>query len=399
MAGAIPSPLPPVLFVERTDNTNTATYTFTVTTSTPEGALLMVAAGSAALSNSVSCHDSQGNTYTLVASSTANESVQAYVANAAAPLTGGVDSITVTWGSVNTQQKNVIGFYIQGALAYDFGASNNGSSGTATISMSPANYDNDYMIAIVQGANGTQPFGALGGTLAFNFFAAELAVGQQVTACYWAWNVGQPHSQSLAVALHSSNQWGFLLVSLQYTLVAAAPSYPNFIAGSGPQQGDMQSVFQLPLAFFQQRVVFRAIQALAATTLPSSGSLVNIAFDVIQEDPYSGWQVTATNQWTAPFSGWYKVTLNVWTVAPASANVVLLPEIRTSAVTMNSGPAVGIPLSNTLGGGGEISWTIYMVGGSDTVTGNAAIQNSAGNVNTSQVAGRQSSMEIIWLSA
>ena len=52
-------------------------------------------------------------------------------------------------------------------------------------------------------------------------------------------------------------------------MTTPAPSVPSFLAGFGPQQSDMQSLWVNPAAFFQQKVVFRATQTTTATTLPS----------------------------------------------------------------------------------------------------------------------------------
>ena len=82
-------------------------------------------------------------------------------------------------------------------------------------------------------------------------------------------------------------------------MTTPAPSVPSFLAGFGPQQSDMQSLWVSPAAFFQQKVVFRATQATTATTLPSAGTTTAIAYDNIIEDPYSGWDATNKN-WAAP---------------------------------------------------------------------------------------------------
>jgi hypothetical protein len=154
-----------------------------------------------------------------------------------------------------------------------------------------------------------------------------------------------------------------------------------------------------PAAFFQNRVVFRAVQQTTATTLPSSGAITTIAYDDILEDPYSGWNAT-THEWLAPVSGWYQVTTTVYVAAPGSLEIALYSYIGGS---VSSNAYSGIPLtstcmpSSTPGAAEGIFW-VYLIGGTDSVWGAAAIKNASASHATDLTAGQQSSMEIIWKS-
>lgn len=179
------------------------------------------------------------------------------------------------------------------------------------------------------------------------------------------------------------------------------PSVPVFLAGFGPQQSDWQSLWVNALAFFQQKVVFRATQATSATTLPSSGGVTTIAYDNIIEDPYAGWNAT-THEWLAPagLSGWYQVTVTVWLAAPGALQIVLSPYVGGSAAyNANTGKALAgsVVASSSPGGAAEGTWLLWLTGGQDAVWGAGAIANSGANHATSTTAGQNSSIEVIWL--
>ena len=183
-------------------------------------------------------------------------------------------------------------------------------------------------------------------------------------------------------------------------MTTPAPSVPDFIAGFGPQQSDLQSLWVSPAAFFQQKVVFRATQATTATTLPSAGTTTAIAYDNIIEDPYSGWDAGESN-WSPPagYSGWYLITVTVWVTAPGATQVVLVPHIAGSAAgnAVNGYPLACVVLPNGASGA-ESFWYCYLEGGSDAIAGAAAVLNSSSNVTTDLTAGQNSSIEIIWIS-
>jgi hypothetical protein len=182
-----------------------------------------------------------------------------------------------------------------------------------------------------------------------------------------------------------------------------SPGVPDFIAGYGPQQSDFQSWWVNSAAFFQQRVIFRALQSTTATTLPDSGDAVNIEFDDVLEDPYSGWD-SVHHTWTPPagYSGWYLVTLTVIMAAAPSASSITL-----STYVEQNGGVILFPLASTVLAGGSGAATcgnggaqyVYLTGGQDIVAGKAAIQNAAAGLDTSVTAGQQPAIEIVWISS
>jgi len=180
-------------------------------------------------------------------------------------------------------------------------------------------------------------------------------------------------------------------------MTTPAISVPDFIAGYGPQQSDMTTLWSDPLAFFQARVVFRASQTSGATSLPSSGALTTIAFNNIIEDPYSGWNAS-THKWEAPagFSGQYLATVNVWVAAPGATDVTLVGEV--GLATGTSDPLVAVVLPNNVSGI-SYSYYYYLVGGQDVLYAAAYIQNSSSAVSTSLTAGENSTLEVMWISS
>jgi hypothetical protein len=174
------------------------------------------------------------------------------------------------------------------------------------------------------------------------------------------------------------------------------PSIPDFIAGYGPQQSDWQSLWVNPLTFFQNRVVFRALQATTATTLPSSGALTKIAFDDILEDPYSGWS-SSTHEWTAPVTGLYHVTFCVFMTSGATNDEwSVLPQIVTPAVINYGEPLAAVALG-TGASAAECTTYVYLQAGEDFVCGQAALLDASASLATNLTTGAQSSFEVMWI--
>lgn len=173
------------------------------------------------------------------------------------------------------------------------------------------------------------------------------------------------------------------------------PSVPNFLAGSGPQQSDFQSLWVNAAAFFQQRVIFRASQTASTTTLPPSGAFTTVKYDTVIEDPYSGWSASAHN-WTAPvgYSGWYQITATVFIQAPGVTGVGL--KIQTLTASQGTGSLVCVVVPSLTVGAAEATWYQYLVGGQEAVAVQAAIQNPGSSmtlVTNDSPAGQQSTVE------
>jgi hypothetical protein len=112
-----------------------ASYNVSVTTAVPPGAGVVVFAGAAGSTTVTAVSDSQGNVYTLAASSTANQWLQAFTCTAVTglnPLAG--DKWTVTYSAANTQVKLAVAVAVTGASGTDITVAANGSSASASAS-------------------------------------------------------------------------------------------------------------------------------------------------------------------------------------------------------------------------------------------------------------------------
>jgi hypothetical protein len=171
---------------------------------------------------------------------------------------------------------------------------------------------------------------------------------------------------------------------------------PSFAAGLGPQASDMNTWWYSTAGFMQNRVVARLSQSVSAQSLPSSGANTTIQFDTVIEDPYSGWQGSPSYAWEPPagYSGWYQVTITIRTVA-----LPTLVDLFAGLGGTYSDKLVSIQGAQDVGAGASARFAVYLVGGQDTVTAVCELLNSGSNENTSITAGRQSTMEITWLSS
>ena len=172
------------------------------------------------------------------------------------------------------------------------------------------------------------------------------------------------------------------------------PAVPVFNAGAGPSAAGLNTRWYQNAAFLQNKVVFRASQTTTATSLPDSSVATTIGFDTVAEDPYSGWD-SGTFLWTPPagYSGWYQATLTIRTVTLAN-NTDLRPLLAgTYAYTLAC-----VMGSSSNGAGAEGTFTVYLVGGQDSVGGACQLLNSGAAKNTSLTAGQQSAFELVWVS-
>jgi hypothetical protein len=172
------------------------------------------------------------------------------------------------------------------------------------------------------------------------------------------------------------------------------PSVPDFLAGVGPQQSDMQSLWVNAATFYRTRVVFRATQTSTATTIPDTGAYTTIAFDTILEDPYSGWNATS-HHWQAPagYSGWYLATACVFVVTAPVQSIIAINILGSAQVE----PASAI--SCTGQAGVTCADYAFLAGGQDALTVQGALLNSSSSVTTSLNTGYTSTFEVLWISS
>lgn len=208
----------------------------------------------------------------------------------------------------------------------------------------------------------------------------QVLVGYQVTAAQG--------TAAFAGTFSGSVAYGAGVAAL-YGLPVATPSLPALVAGSGPQQGDMNTLWSSPAGFFQQRTIFRASQTGTTTALPPSSVAQPIAFDTILEDPYQGWSA-GSKGWTVPYTGLYQITLTAQ-AGTAAANSVLVAYPGVAGNTVYEYAAVVLP---TAGGAAQASAYVYAAAG-QLLQGQAALFNGSGTVSTSGTI--PSTMEITWV--
>jgi hypothetical protein len=172
------------------------------------------------------------------------------------------------------------------------------------------------------------------------------------------------------------------------------PVVPVFPAGYQPVQADFTRWWYSVLGFFQNKPVFRAVQAASTTPIPTGGVLTQIGYDTVLEDPYQGWNTVQPGAWSPPagYSGWYQVTVTLYTQdLPSGADIRALVG---GTYTQDLGTTPG-PTGHFAGVEGQ--FVIYLIGGQDFVYGAAELFASS-SVSTADAAGQMSSMEVLWLS-
>jgi hypothetical protein len=182
-------------------------------------------------------------------------------------------------------------------------------------------------------------------------------------------------------------------VQLTYT-VASQPAIPTFVAGYSPLPSDFDSWIQAPFSFLTSKVVFRA-ELSSALTLTNNADVL-IPYNVIDEDPYAGWQ-SATSSWLCPAgcTGTYEVSVTVSMAAGADATSSLTPQLWLNGVYVYAlGIAWVSATQATLACG---SAPIQLYGGQDEISVYANLVSSAseGVVTT---AGQRCTVEVTWLS-
>lgn len=171
-----------------------AAYEVTADEPLPVSAVVTVFAGCAGATAATGVTDSQGNDYALVASSTADEYLQAFAGTLTAglnPLAG--DYWTVAYGAANTQEKTISVVSATGAGSPDVAVAASGSSASPSASGTAGN-GNEVLVACAQVAasGGAPAFTALtglgGAPAAYGWVTRSGAVsaGAVITSAPWA---------------------------------------------------------------------------------------------------------------------------------------------------------------------------------------------------------------------
>jgi len=153
----------------------------------------------------------------------------------------------------------------------------------------------------------------------------------------------------------------------------------------------MDNWVQAPFTWCTSKPVFRA-QHQGTLTL-TAATYVQIKYDTVLDDPYSGWNATA-GTWTPPAqgTGWYEVTMTAFGTNPASGTDSIQAALYLDGALYLRGIGWGVDGHAT---GITAGFPVPMAGGTDYVS---AYIYSTVTTTTTATAGQYPTMEIIWTS-
>ncbi len=216
-------PSPPNLLVSATSAVSSATYANTLTSAVPAGSAVTVVASAFSTTAATGVTDSQGNTYTLVQSSTTGQYQQVFQAVNVAAL-GVTDSITVTYAAANTQQKNILAVatsFVPAVTPLDFSAQATGTGTAISVAGTPTAYG-DALLFIASWANLGAPATAPDG---WQPAADQIhATSGQWTGMWYSVNLA-PSGSVTASATITSAAWAGVLLGYK-----ASPAQPLTMA-------------------------------------------------------------------------------------------------------------------------------------------------------------------------
>jgi hypothetical protein len=177
------------------------------------------------------------------------------------------------------------------------------------------------------------------------------------------------------------------------------PVIPAGLAVHGSQlTADLNQLITNPVLFAATGIFARLRQAAGTQTL-TAGAATMVAYDTVDEDPYSGWSATATAtqaawSWQPPAgcSGWFHVHLTV-SLGTVPSDAVLRPVVYVTGQPQFAVETAKAPNVPQVATGSAL---VYAVGGADYIQGGAFLATSSGNEPTSIATGYQSLMDISW---
>lgn len=145
-----------------TSSTSATAYAIPATNGSIAGNAIVVAASSSGAAAATSVTDSQGNSYTLAKSNTTGEELQVFVSVTGNALSG-TDTITVHYGSANTQVKTLAALSasnLNPTTLVDFSGSSGGTSASPSVAGTPLNFS-DLVLAFVSDASAGGAIGSV----------------------------------------------------------------------------------------------------------------------------------------------------------------------------------------------------------------------------------------------
>ena len=212
-------PSAPVVLSEFTSNLTQASYVQGLVQPVPAGSVVTVIASAAGATDATSVTDTKGNTYALVRSVTAGQHLQVFQAvNVTALATSPTDSITVTFGASNGQEKNMIVVstsFIPTVTPLDFSASASGTSAAPSVTGTPTAYGDSLLFIgswATAGGAGTMPD-------AWQQASQVNVAGQHWTGIWYSMNISG--AAVAATAAITSAAWAGVLLGYK-----ASPAVP-----------------------------------------------------------------------------------------------------------------------------------------------------------------------------
>lgn len=425
----------PYLLGTATDS-GVASLTITPSQNTAAGDTIIVATDADLQPNSLaepqSVTDTAGNVYKEAPFSVTNNPFVSvwYSSNAAALTTASV--ITVTW--TDTSDINAIAVGCTGLAtgnAVDKFVSNYTTAGSLSLTTGPLGLANELAIAYwssrqAQGAPQISPD--------WNSFAQF----QGAANTHWdnlAWKITDTADPLTAVATTpaAGTGWTGLLITFRGQIRPSAtlscggtltgfpvtpvnatatlhcggsllgpdelaptppPVNPVFPAGYGPLPADFETWIRRSFTYCCEQTVFRAEQQAGGGQALTAAAFVPVQYDTVLEDPWEGWSATSTGgqaawSWLAPWTGLYRVTFRYLTGAASGA--YHNPAVGVSGLNPVF-EAGGVLAPTAIGGGGEVSALVPLIGGTDYVQ--LLAWSAAAATTDTSTAGRRPSVEI-----
>lgn len=207
-------PGPPTVLFSASSATSSTTYANAPTVPALAGSCVTVIASASGATNVTGVTDTQGNTYTQIQAQTSGVNMSVWQATGVNPLNTH-DSITVTFGAANTQEKNIIALTTSGVVTTsvtDFSSSANGTSTSPSTSGTPSFYG-DAMLFIVSNATAGGAPSAI--TDGWTQVAQQNVSTFQWTTAWYSSNISGA-SQS-ATATIVSSAWSAIMIGLKMT--------------------------------------------------------------------------------------------------------------------------------------------------------------------------------------
>lgn len=223
-------PGPPAVLFSASSAVSSATYANAPTVNAAAGSCVTVIASASGATNVTGVADSQGNIYTQIQAQVSGVNMSVWQAQGINPLSSH-DSITVTFGAANTQEKNIIALVTTGVVTTsvtDFSASANGTSTSPSTSGTPSFYGDALLFIVSNASAGGAPSAISDG---WSQIAQQNVATFQWTTAWYSSNVSGL-SQS-ATATIASAAWSAVMIGLKMSpLTPVGPASPAGVAAT-----------------------------------------------------------------------------------------------------------------------------------------------------------------------